>query len=85
MHDFLGWAKISPLMYFWMTRELFKITSKVLIVQEGGYNLEYLGYHASGVVEAILHHDEPDYEPEPTQVDKDVGISSLKDIDDQEC
>ena len=43
IHDFLGWSKLSPLMYAYMTNELNKICPNVLVVQEGGYNLDYLG------------------------------------------
>jgi acetoin utilization deacetylase AcuC-like enzyme len=37
-------------MYAYMTNQLNKICPKVLVVQEGGYNIKYLGQHASGVV-----------------------------------
>ena len=54
------------------------------VIQEGGYNLDYLGQHASGVMNALLHHGE-EFEPEPTPADKDVGANSLEDIDASEA
>jgi histone deacetylase 6 len=32
MHDFLGWSKVSPLMYNYMTRKLKEICPKVYVV-----------------------------------------------------
>lgn len=61
-------------MYFYMTRELIKICPKVIVVQEGGYNTDYLGQHASGVVKALLGHE--NYE-DPTKADSDAGFTSL--------
>lgn len=55
MHDFLGWSRLSPIFYGYMTNELNKICENILVVQEGGYNVEYLGQHASGVVQALLN------------------------------
>jgi acetoin utilization deacetylase AcuC-like enzyme len=43
MHDFLGWSRLSPIFYGYMTNELNKICENILVVQEGGYNVEYLG------------------------------------------
>lgn len=77
IHDFLGWSQLSPLLYFWMTRELLSICPNVLAVQEGGYNVEYLGQHASGVVQALTHFGEDDFEPPATEADKDVGITNV--------
>ena len=80
IHDHLGWSKVSPLMYFYMTAELLKICNKLVAIQEGGYNLDYLGQHSSGVMNALLHYGE-EFEPEPTPADKDAGVSCLEDID----
>lgn len=85
IHDFLGWSQLSPLLYFWMTRELLRICPNVLAVQEGGYNVEYLGQHASGVVQALEHFGEEAYSPPATPADKDVGISSVDEIDASQC
>ena len=43
IHDFIGWSQLSPIMYKYMTEELMKLCPKVLIVQEGGYNTDFLG------------------------------------------
>lgn len=69
------------MMYFYMTAQLLKICPKLVAVQEGGYNLDYLGQHASGVMNALLHHGENDYEPVPTPADLDVGVKCCEDID----
>lgn len=58
IHDFLGWSKLSPIFYGYMTNELNKICENILVVQEGGYNVDYLGQHASGVVRALLNGPE---------------------------
>ena len=50
IHDELGGSNLSPLAYYWMTKELLKICPKMVVVLEGGYNTDYLGQHASGVV-----------------------------------
>ena len=46
------------MMYYWMTKKLCEICDKVLVVQEGGYNTDYLGQHASGVVKALLDKEQ---------------------------
>ena len=62
--------------YYWMTKELLNICDKMVVVQEGGYNTDYLGQHASGVVKALLK-----ITPEsPTLADLDAGITSVDDI-----
>jgi len=43
IHDPLGWSKLCPLAYYFMTQELVKVCSKVIVMQEGGYNTDYLG------------------------------------------
>ena len=43
IHDQLGGAHIAPLGYYYMTRELLKVCSKMVVVLEGGYNTDYLG------------------------------------------
>ena len=60
-----------------MTRELIKICPKVVVVQEGGYNTDFLGQHASGVAKALLGFE--DY-GEPTQADRDAGFTELEQI-----
>ena len=79
IHDPLGWSKLCPLMFYHMTRELMKICPKVLAVLEGGYNPDYLGQHASGVVKALLGVPEESY-GEPTQADRDAGFTRLSQI-----
>jgi histone deacetylase 6 len=76
IHDPLGWSKVSPMMYYWMTKELVKVQSKVLACQEGGYNPDFLGQHASGVMKALQNL--PYGEPE--QADLDAGFSSMEQI-----
>lgn len=78
IHDFLGWSNVTPLMYHYMTTKLQKICPKVLVVQEGGYNIDYLGQHASGVVNALLDNSAM----EPTPADKDSGlVNSIDEVD----
>ena len=43
IHDPLGGAKVCPLSYYKMTRELLEICPKMVAVLEGGYNTDYLG------------------------------------------
>lgn len=97
IHDFLGWSQLSPLLYGYMTHKLNKICDKILVVQEGGYNVDFLGMHASGVVSALVRgpgEDElaqnngkngrprEDYSwIQSTEADRDVGISSISQID----
>lgn len=73
----LGWCKVSPMMYFWMTKELLKICPSLLVCQEGGYNTDYLGQHASGVVKALSGQQ---HYGDPVQADKDAGFESLDQI-----
>ena len=76
IHDPLGESQLCPLAYYWMTRELLNICEKMVVIQEGGYNTDFLGQHASGVVKALLK-----IIPEsPTQADIDAGITSIEDI-----
>ena len=70
---------MCPLGYYYMTRELLKICSKMVVVLEGGYNTDYLGQHASGVIKALQDVEPEDYGP-PTQADKDAGFESVEDI-----
>ena len=60
LHDQLGQMKVSPIMYYWMTKQLIEICPRVLVCQEGGYNTDYLGQHASGVVKALLGQEYSD-------------------------
>ena len=69
-----------------MTHKLIQICPKVLVVQEGGYNIDYLGQHASGIVNALLHttaHSISDSLPHltPTPADLDVGIKSVTQVE----
>ena len=57
-------------MYHYMTTELINICPKVLVVQEGGYNVDYLGQHAEGVMRALLKKEMS----ELTQADRDAGL-----------
>ena len=75
IHDKLGGAKLCPLGYYWMTRQLLKICQRMVVVLEGGYNTDFLGQHASGVVNALL--DVKPSDMEATQADKDAEIKQL--------
>ena len=77
VHDELGWSNLCPLEYYRMTKELMKICPKVVVMQEGGYNTDFLGQHASGVVKALIGHESYG---ELTQADVDVGFSGLDEI-----
>ena len=84
LHDPLGWSNLTGMMYAYMTTTLIQYCPKVLVVQEGGYNLELLGQHASGVVRALIRGTEPSssqVEYEPTPADLEVGVKSFDDID----
>ena len=61
IHDELGGAHLCPLGYYYMTRELLKICPKLVVALEGGYNTDYLGQHASGVVKALMNVEPKDY------------------------
>jgi acetoin utilization deacetylase AcuC-like enzyme len=63
-------------MYHHMTSELLKICPALLVCQEGGYNTDFLGQHASGVVSALLGEQFI----EPTQADIDAGFTKLDEI-----
>ena len=52
--DPLGWSTLSPMIYAYMTHKLLNICPNLLVVQEGGYNIDLLGQHASGVVRALV-------------------------------
>ena len=78
IHDFLGWSNITPLMYQYMTQRLGQICPKLLVVQEGGYNIDFLGQHGQGVVNGLLGKE---LNSAITQADRDGGVSSLDDID----
>ncbi len=80
IHDFLGWSNITPLMYEYMTRSLGAICPKLLVVQEGGYNIDYLGQHASGVVNGIILSSSETLVP--TKADQDGGLfKSIDEVD----
>ena len=67
-------------MYYHMTRELLQICSNLVVVQEGGYNTDYLGQHASGVVKALLNVPPEEY-GELTEADDDAGFSKVDQFD----
>ena len=46
-------------------------------MQEGGYNTDYIGQHASGVAKALIGQEEYG---EPTQADRDAGFTELEKI-----
>ena len=64
------------MMYYYMTRELMKICPSLLVCQEGGYNTDFLGQHASGVAKALLGKEFDT----PTQADIDAGFNSFDDL-----
>ena len=74
-------------MYFWMTHQLIKICDNILVVQEGGYNTDYLGMHAAGVIKALIlgkneeGRDLMDVFGQATPADEAAGLLSLQDID----
>ena len=74
IHDKLGWSRLCPVAFYYMTRELVKICPKVVVIQEGGYNTDFLGQHASGVVKALLGLDSYGL---ATQADEDAGFVSV--------
>lgn len=73
IHDFLGWSNVTPMMYEYMTRKLGALCPKLLVLQEGGYNIDYLGQHASGVVNGLLSTTNT---LSPTQADIDGGLKA---------
>ena len=86
LHDHLGWSNLTAMQYANMTNQLINICPNVLVVQEGGYNVDLLGQHASGVVNALLHGpDTNHWELEPTETDLEVGVKSFKDINPDQC
>jgi len=87
VHDHLGWSNLTSLMYAYMTKRLIDICPRVLVIQEGGYNVDLLGQHASGVVRALLHGTSPmeDFQPEPTPSDEELGLSQISDIKASDC
>ena len=84
IHDQLGGAHLAPLGYYYMTQELLKICPQMIVILEGGYNTDYLGQHASGVVKALLDVPPNEY-GEPTQADKDAGFTTIDDIKSDEA
>jgi len=59
-------------------------------VQEGGYNVDYLGQHASGVVQALkagpakelgAEDTEETFVMKPEPADEDAKVRTLMDID----
>jgi hypothetical protein len=84
--DPIGWSRLSPLMYFWMTHQLCKVCDKIIVVQEGGYNTDYMKLHAEGVIKGLIvgsnpvgHDLDKTFGP-PTTADVEAGLSSLRDI-----
>ncbi len=66
------------MMYEYMTRKLQAICPKLLVIQEGGYNIDYMGQHASGVVNGLGAHTSP---LSPTPADHDGGLVAGKSFD----
>lgn len=60
-----------------MTKELLKIQPKTLVLLEGGYNCDYLGQHAEGVVRGLLGEEEIEALP----ADHDAGFSDFEKAD----
>jgi len=80
IHDFLGWSNLTPMMYEYMTRRLGDICPKLLVVQEGGYNIDYLGQHASGVVNGLFSGAET-LKPTPADLDGGLNKSLIEEVD----
>eukprot|EP00347_Sterkiella_histriomuscorum_P006078 403354151 len=78
IHDFLGFSNVTPLMYQYMTQKLSSYCPKLLVVQEGGYNVNYLGQHAQGVVNGLLGNE---LNKVVTQADRDSGITTIQEVD----
>ena len=101
IHDFLGWSRLSSLLYGYITNELNKICEKLLVVQEGGYNVDFLGQHSQGVVSALIRGPDEIMESNgsnglkspqksnqwitSTEADRDVGITQISQIDASKC
>ena len=89
LHDHLGWSNLSAIQYEYMTSQLNKICEKVLVIQEGGYNVEFLGQHASGVATSLINgpkeQERPRVAMEPTACDIELGVRSIKDVDVSGC
>lgn len=85
--DPIGLSKLCPMMYFWMTHMLSQVCDKIIVVQEGGYNCDFLKYHAEGVLKALLlqnSQSDPNLQEafgEPTPADLAAGITSIAGID----
>lgn len=82
IHDHLGWSNLTSMCYAYMTKRLIDICENVLVVQEGGYNVDLMGQHAFGLVRALLHGNEDisTFQLEPTPTDLEMGISCFDDI-----
>ena len=63
----------------------------VLVIQEGGYNLDFIGQHASGVARALINGPYSDKSQaivkteQATPCDLEIGVKSLSDINSAEC
>lgn len=88
LHDQLGWSRLTAMQYAYMTNELQRICPKVLVVQEGGYNINFLGQHASGVANSLIKgpvEDINEWKLEPTELDLEAGVKTFRDIDPDKC
>ena len=81
-------------MYAYMTHQLMNICPRVLVVQEGGYNVDFIGQHASGVVRALIagpkqcdtiKEIQKHLDISPAPADIDVGLYSMADINEAKC
>ena len=56
-----------------------EICPAVLVCQEGGYNIEYLGQHAAGVCQALI--GTPSQSMDLQQSDWDAEITSMDQVE----
>lgn len=57
-NDYLGQMKLTPFVYYYMTKEIVsKINSNVIIALEGGYNINSISRCSEGVVRGLMNID----------------------------
>ncbi len=58
LNDPLGGVGLTPLGFAWMTHGLHMITPHLLVVLEGGYEVEALGKCSQAVIETLFVRDD---------------------------
>lgn len=74
INDPLGGIGVTPVGYSWMTQGLQKICDKVLVVLEGGYNLESIANSTEAIINTLLTH--PDNEPKYNELLVELGCEN---------